>query len=288
MQRIDAHHHVWDLAVRDQPWMSGDGMGPIRRSYGIDEFVAEAAASGVGASVVVQTVTEITESEELLDLAADTPQIVGVVGWADLAAVDVGQQLDRLQSMRSGRWLVGIRSMVQYEPDPAWLQRPAVLAGLREVARRGLVNELLVLPGQLDAVTVAVREVPDGRFVLDHMAKPPIATTQWEPWATDLAEVAKCDNVVVKLSGLVTEAGWSTWTPALIRPYVEQVISVFGAGRILFGSDWPVCTLAASYGQVVALADDLIGGLSATQHEAIFGGNATATYTLDTTLLEAP
>ena len=288
MQRIDAHHHVWDLAVRDQPWMSGDGMGPIRRSYGIDEFIAEAAANGVGASVVVQTVTKIAETEELLDLAAGTRQVLGVVGWADLAAADIGAQLDRLQSMPSGRWLVGIRSMVQYEPDPEWLQRPAVLVGLREVAQRGLVNELLVLPHQLDAVAAAVREVPDGRFVLDHMAKPSIATGQWDPWASDLAEVAKCDNVVVKLSGLVTEAGWSTWTPALIRPYVEQAVSVFGAGRILFGSDWPVCTLAASYGQIVALADDLIGGLSATQHEAVFAGNATTIYSLDTTLLEAP
>ncbi|MEP7048518.1 MAG: amidohydrolase family protein [Ilumatobacteraceae bacterium] len=285
--RIDAHHHVWDLAVRDQPWMAAEAMEPIRRSFAIGELIVEAHANGFGSGVVVQSVTEIAETEELLDLAAGTPEVAGVVGWIDLGAIDVGDQLDRLQAMASGRWLRGIRSMVQYQPDPAWLQRPAVVAGMREVAGRGLVNELLVLPHQLERVIAAVHEVPDGRFVLDHLAKPEIAEGRWDPWASDLAAVAQCANVVVKLSGLVTEANWSTWSPAILRPYVDRAICAFGPGRVLFGSDWPVCTLAASYRQIVTLVEDLIAEFSADEQAAIFGGNAAATYTLDTTLLEA-
>jgi len=285
--RIDAHHHVWDLAVRDQPWMTGDLMAPIARSFGIDEFMTEAEANSVAASIVVQTVTEVAETGELLDLCAATQRVAGVVGWVDLAAADVGDQLDRLEARPSGEWLVGIRSLVQYEPDADWLGRPAVVAGLREVSRRGLVNELLVLPHQLPAVLGAAHEVPEGKFVLDHLAKPAIAASQWDPWASDLAAVARCSNVVAKVSGLVTEAVWSRWTPADIRPYLDHAISVFGPDRIVFGSDWPVCTLAASYTQVVELIEHGIGELSADERAAIFGGNAIATYTLNSSRLEA-
>ena len=174
-RRIDAHHHVWDLAVRDQPWMVADAMSPIRRSFDIDEFAVEAHRNGVDRSVVVQSVADLTETEELLDLAAASTLVAGVVGWIDVGAPDVGDQLDRLLARPSGSWLVGIRSLVQYEPDPGWLDRPAVLAGLREVARRGLCNELLVLPHQLSAVLDAIRRVTESRFVLDHLAKPQIA-----------------------------------------------------------------------------------------------------------------
>ncbi len=185
-RRIDAHHHVWDLAVRAQPWMSSegmssegmdsDGMAPIRRSFGVDEFDSVARAHGVSASVVVQTVADVAETEELLDLASVTPLVAGVVGWVDVTAQDVGDQLDCLLARSSGSWLVGIRSLVQYEPDPAWLTKRSVIVGLGEVAARGLCNELLVVPHQLDAVLTAVSEVSEGRFVIDHLAKPPIAS----------------------------------------------------------------------------------------------------------------
>jgi L-fuconolactonase len=286
--RIDAHHHLWDLTVRDQPWMTGDELAPIRRSFAIGEFLDEAAANGIDASVVVQAVAETAETEELLDVAAASPRVAGVVGWADLASSDVGDQLDRLQASASGTWLVGIRSLVQYEPDPAWLARSTVLAGLREVARRGLVNELLVSAHQLPAVLAAIRQVDDSQFVLDHLAKPAIAAAHWDPWATQLAAVAQCDNVITKMSGLVTEADWSHWTKADVRPYVDYALSVFGPGRIMFGSDWPVCTLAASYSQIVELTDHLLGGLSTSERDAIFGENAVVTYRLDSSLQETP
>ncbi|MEP7113161.1 MAG: amidohydrolase family protein [Ilumatobacteraceae bacterium] len=286
--RIDAHHHVWDLAVRDQPWMTGEVMAPISRSFGIDEFTAQARPCGIAASVVVQTVTDISETEELLDLAAASPCVVGVVGWVDLAAADVGDRLDRLRARASGSLLVGIRSMVQYEPDPEWLGRPSVIAGLREVARRGLVNELLVLPHQLDAVSRAASEVTDCRFVLDHLAKPPIASAAWQPWAAQLAAVAEHENVTAKISGLVTEADWGRWTTQDVQPYLDHAVSVFGTHRLAFGSDWPVCTLAASYQQVVELAEDFICQLTPGEQAAILGGNAAEIYSLDKSLQEEP
>ena len=176
--------------------------------------------------------------------------------------------------------MVGIRSLVQYEPDPGWLERPAVLTGLREVARRGLCNELLVLPHQLNAVVDATRRVAESRFVLDHLAKPPIAAGGWQPWADQLATLAHNDNISAKISGLVTEADWSTWTPSDIRPYVDHALSVFGPDRLIFGSDWPVCTLAASYRQVADLAKVFVAELSAGEQAAVAGGNATAIYSL--------
>lgn len=272
---------MWDLAIRDQPWMAGDGMAPIRRSFGVDEFAVQARASGIAASVVVQTVGEVAETEELLDLAAATPVVAGVVGYVDVGAPDAGDQLDRLLARPSGSLLVGIRSLVQYEPDPAWLSRPQVVAGLAEVARHGLCNELLILPHQLPAVLGAVSEVTESRFVLDHLGKPAIASAAWQPWATDLTALADRDNVSAKISGLVTEADWLSWTMESVQPYVDHALSVFGPRRLIFGSDWPVCTLAASYERVVDLAEQLLGGLAPDERAAVFGGNAADVYALD-------
>jgi L-fuconolactonase len=287
-RRIDAHHHVWDLTVRDQAWIAGDALAPIRRSFGIDEVAPEAAAAGVTATVVVQTVADTGETEELLDLADAAPLVAGVVGYVDLAAPDVGEQLDRLRERPSGSWLVGIRSLVQDEPDPGWLARPAVLAGLREVARRDLVYDLLVRVHQLSAACVAVTEVPEGRYVVDHLAKPDIASGAWEPWASGLAALAACGNVSAKLSGLVTEASWDNWTTGDLRPYVEYAVAAFGPDRLMFGSDWPVCTLAAPYGRVVTAVDELVAGLSTAERAAVMGATAATVYGLPDDLVEAP
>lgn len=278
--RIDAHHHVWDLTVRDQPWIAGPDMAAIRRSFAIGDLVGDATAAGVTGTVLVQTVADVAETEELLDLARAAPLVRGVVGYVDVAAPDVGDQLDRLLAGRSGEWLVGIRSLVQDEPDPTWLMRGKVLAGLRDVARRGLAFDLLVRPHQLDAAVGAVTEVSEGRFVLDHLAKPGIASGAWEPWASRLAALAEHENVSAKLSGLVTEARWASWSTEDLRPYVDHALATFGPDRLLFGSDWPVCTLAATYGTVVATLEELLVGLSVDERAAVFGGTAAATYHL--------
>lgn len=272
---------MWDLAAREQSWIVGDAMSPMRRNFAIGEFVETAQANAIERSVVVQTVSDTIETEELLDLAASCTFVAGVVGWVDVGAPDVGDQLDRLLARPSGGWLVAIRSLVQYEPDPAWLARPAVRAGLREVARRGLRNEFVVVPDQLDAVLAAVRDVTESRFVLDHLAKPAIGSATWQPWADQMAAVANCGNVSAKISGLVTEAVWSTWAPSDLRPYLDHALDTFGADRLVFGSDWPVCTLAATYAQVVEMAETFVADLSVDEQSAIFGGNATNVYELD-------
>ena len=260
--------------------MSGPELDPLRRNFDVADLTAAVARHDITATIVVQTVADLAETDELLDLAAEHTLIAGVVGYVDIAARDVGQQLDRLLTHPSGRWLVGVRSLVQYEMDPAWLGRPDVAAGISAVAERGLVHDLLILPHQIAATVDAVRAEPGGRFVIDHLAKPDIAAGPWEPWATGLAALAVNDNVVAKVSGLVTEADWATWTDDDIRPFVDHALQCFGPDRLLFGSDWPVCTLAASYAQIVSSIESFTSQLSADDCALVLGGTASATYSL--------
>ena len=278
--RIDAHHHLWDLAARPQPWMTGRRLAPLRRNFGVADLVAAMTGREMTGTVVVQAVADISETEELLDLAEQQPLIAGVVGFVDVAARDAGDQLDRLLDRQSGRWLVGIRSLVQYEPDPDWLSRPQVLDGLRAVAAHGLVHDLLILPHQIEAVEAAVSAVPEGRFVIDHLGKPQIADGAWERWAGDIATLARRDNVSAKVSGLVTEADWVAWTVDDLRPYVEHALAAFGPKRLMFGSDWPVCTVAATYERLVDSMLQLTSALSLAEQLAVFGDTATTVYSL--------
>lgn len=275
---VDAHHHVWDLAVRDQDWITGPAMAPIRRSFGLDDLRPEAAAQGVTATVLVQTVVGPDETPELLALADADPLVAAVVGWADLTSPSLADDLARLREGPGGRWLRGVRHQVQHEPDPAWLARPDVVRGLATVAAAGLVYELLVLPHQLPAAVEAVRAVPGGRFVLDHCAKPPVASGEVAPWAADVRALAAAGDVVCKLSGLVTEARWGDWRTADLRPYADVVLEAFGAERVAAGSDWPVCLLAASYGQVWDAVHDLTAGCSPDERRAVLHGTAARTY----------
>lgn len=276
---IDAHHHLWDLAAREYPWLAGAALAPIRRRYGVVELRAQTAKLGVHGTVLVQTVSAVEESVEFLGVAADHADLLrGVVGWVDLADPRVVDSLALLRGGRGGERLVGIRHQAESEPDPEWLVRPEVLRGLRAVADAGLRYDLLVLPHQLPAAVAAVRAVPEGRFILDHAAKPPIVGGKWEPWAGLLAELAGLPNVACKLSGLVTEADWRAWSPADIRPYAERVLELFGPDRVLFGSDWPVCELAAGYAEVFTLAEELCQALSQDERDMVFGGSAVRWY----------
>ncbi len=280
MPIVDAHHHLWDLRVRDQDWITGPEMAVLRRDFLLGDYQAEASAHGVRRSVVVQTVTVPGETPELLALAAGSDLIAGVVGWADLTAPGLADRIAELRGLPGGTKLAGLRHQVQSEPDPDWLSRPAVLRGLAAVAAANLVYDLVITAGQLAAATRAAAAVPDLVFVLDHLAKPPIAAGRIEPWAEDLRRLAALPNTVAKLSGLVTEADWRHWTPADLRPYAEAALAAFGPARLMFGSDWPVCTLAASYGEVLAAARDLTGQLSGAERAAVFEGTATSTYRL--------
>jgi L-fuconolactonase len=281
MSVVDAHHHVWDLAVRDQDWITGEAMAPIRRSFGMDDLRPAAAAEGVVATVLVQTVVTPDETPEFLELAQADPLVGAVVGWVDLTAPSVADDLARLRAGRGGSWLRGVRHQVQGEPDPDWLVRPDVLRGLRAVAEAGLVYELLVRPHQLPAAVRAVEAVPEGRFVLDHCAKPPIASGRLQPWADAVRALAARPNVSCKLSGLVTEADWRSWRPADLAPYADVVLSAFGADRVMVGSDWPVCLLAASYGRVLSAARELIAGCSDDERRAVLSRTAGRVYRID-------
>ncbi|MEV3856353.1 amidohydrolase family protein [Streptomyces sp. NPDC050095] len=271
---IDAHHHVWDLSVRDQDWITGPELAPIRRDFTLDDLAPDARAAGVEATVLVQTVTVAEETPEFLALAARSDLVAGVVGWTDLTRPDVAETLAALRQLPGGEHLVGIRHQVQGEPDPEWLLRPDVRRGLAAVADAGLVYDLVVLPHQLPACTKAAADHPELTFVLDHLGKPPIASGELDPWRSQVRALADRPNTVCKLSGMVTEADRATWTVETLRPYADTVLDAFGPRRVMFGSDWPVSTLAATYRQVVDAAVELVGGTD----EEVFAGTARRVY----------
>ncbi|GGS20734.1 amidohydrolase [Streptomyces aureoverticillatus] len=278
---VDAHHHVWDLDVRDQEWITGPAMAPIRRTFTTDDLAPHARAAGVGATVLVQTVTVPEETPEFLALAAGSDLVTGVVGWTDLTRPDVAETLAALAELPGGDRLVGIRHQAQAEPDPEWLLRPDVRRGLAAVAAAGLAYDLVVLPHQLPACARAAADHPGLTFVLDHLGKPPVATSAREPWATSLRALAALPNTTAKLSGLVTEADWTSWTPASLRPYTDTALEAFGPSRLMFGSDWPVCELAATYEQVVEAAQEVTAALSDTERAQVFAGTARRVYGLE-------
>ena len=256
-------------------------MTAIRRDFATGDLTAAATGAGIDRTVLVQVLADAAETGEFLALAAGCDLIAAVVGWADLTSPRVEEELRTLRAARGGHLLAGIRHLVQAEPDPAWLTRADVLAALRVVAGQRLTYDLLVRPHQLPAAITAVRTVPELTFVLDHAGKPPIASGTLQPWASLIRELAAEPNVFCKLSGLVTEAAPDTWKLDDLRPYAEVVLDAFGASRVMFGSDWPVCLLASSYDGVAAAARDLTAGLSAAERDAVFGGTATRAYRLE-------
>lgn len=275
---VDAHHHVWDLSVRDQDWIPEDS--PLRRTFTVADLAPEARAAGVDRTVLVQTVTVPEETPEFLALAAGHDLIAGVVGWVDLTRPDIADELARLRDVPGGDHLKGIRHQVQGEPDPEWLLRPDVRRGLAAVAAAGLVYDLVVLPRQLPACARAAAALPELTFVLDHLGKPPIASGALDPWSADLGALAALPNTVAKLSGLVTEADPAAWKADDLRPYTLTALDAFGPHRLMFGSDWPVCTLAATYAEVTDSAWELLGGLGEQEREEVFAGTATRVYGL--------
>jgi L-fuconolactonase len=276
MTVIDAHHHVWDLSVRDQDWITGSSMAAIRRTFTIDDLLPHTRSAGIDATVVVQTVPVAEETPEMLALAASSPLVAGVVGWTDLASPRIADSLARLAALPGGEYLVSIRHPVEYEQDPDWLRRPDVIRGLRAVAAAGLCYDVLAEPHQIPAASYAAAAVPGLTMVLDHAGKPPIGT-DLSGWTAAIAGFAALPNTVCKLSGLVTEAPDAA-PPAAFSPVADVVLDVFGAARVMFGSDWPVCLLASSYDGVNSLARSLVAALPETERAAVFGGTAARVY----------
>jgi L-fuconolactonase len=276
---VDAHHHFWDPMRAEYPWLTEE-LATIRRPFGPADLAPLLAASGIEATVLVQTRSSLDETREFLATADATPFIRGVVGWVDLTDPAVDDAIADLRQGPGGDHLVGIRHQVHDEADPRWLLRDDVRRGIGAVGRAGLVYELLVRSRELPAAREIVASIPEVRFVVDHLAKPPIREGTLRPWADLVASFARLPNVWWKLSGLVTEANWRDWKPADLAPFVDHALDILGPGRLIFGSDWPVCLLAASYEEVVVTARGLVAGLTDAEQAAIFGENARVVYRL--------
>lgn len=244
---IDSHHHLWRMSRGDYGWLAPE-LGVLYRDYEPEELAELLGDAGVAKTVLVQAAETEAETRFLLELADRHDFIAGVVGWLDFEADDFGERLDAL---RTHRKLVGLRPMLQGLADDAYVLRPKVLGNLERLADAGLALDVLTYPRHLRHVAAALRRVPTLRAVLDHLSKPPIASGVLDPWRGLLAEVAANPLVSCKVSGLVTEANPATWTEADLEPYVVHALETFGADRLMWGSDWPVCLLAAPYGRVL-------------------------------------
>jgi L-fuconolactonase len=277
---VDAHHHLIDPRRRRYPWISPE-MAAIDRPFGPAELERELAAAGIERSIVIQSIASVDETEELLATSASVPFIAGVVGWVDLTDTDVAVAIDRLVNGTGGHRLVGIRHQVHDEPDPDWLARTAVRRGLAAVEAADLCYDLLVRARELPAALDLARARPGLRLVIDHLAKPPIRSGDLTAWAARIRPFGELPNVWCKLSGIVTEADWTTWRLADLLPAVETALDTLGPERLLFGSDWPVCLVAATYAEVATAARELTAKLSPTERASIFGGATQCVYRLE-------
>ena len=275
--RIDAHHHLWDLDVRPQSWTAR--FPELQRSFAFEHLRPALEKAGIEATVVVQTAPLLQETRELLELASRIRQIRGVVGWVDLQREDVADQVSALRAGPGGHLLVGIRHGVQDEPDPRFLARPAVRHGLSMLAELDLTYDMLVRGPQLQAVIDVAAALPSLRIVLDHFGKPDLRRGVSNAWRRHMTELATHPSVAVKLSGLVTEAG-PGWTLTDLRPAVQHVLQAFGPTRIIMGSDWPACLPAANYQRVIDAERELILACSPGERARIEGGTATQWYRL--------
>ncbi len=278
MERIDAHQHFWKYHPVRDAWIT-DEMTAIQRDFLPDDLKPILDANGVSGCVAVQADQSEGETLFLLDLAERYPFVKGVVGWVDLQAVDVAE---RLMYFRQYPKLKGFRHIVQSEQDPHFLLRPAFLNGVESLGKQGYTYDLLVKPHQLEATLEFVRSLPTQPLVIDHLAKPGIQAGIREPWAAQMAAIAKHEHVYCKLSGMVTEADWKRWKPADFRFYIQHILHVFGPERVMFGSDWPVCRLAADYEQVVELVAEVASGFAAHEQQSIWYQCAADFYGLNT------
>jgi len=278
---VDAHQHFWSAPLDRYPWMT-DKLAAIRRPFGPRDLAPLLKENHVDRTVVVQARMDLQETQELLALAAANDFVAGVVGWVDLTDPGVAATLGELRSGPNGSKLVGIRHQVHDEEDPNWLLRPDVQRGIAAVSEGDLAYDFLVRTRELPAAYETASRFPRMRFVIDHMAKPPIRSGDLDAWKQGIVKMAELSNVSCKLSGLVTEADWTHWTKEQLVPVITYVVEQFGWGRCIFGSDWPVCLLAASYSQVLELLRSGLRGV--VRHprdaDAVLGPNAERVYRL--------
>lgn len=273
MSRIDAHQHYWSLSRGDYGWLT-PALSPIYRDFGPADLKPLLADHGIGGTIAVQAAPTEAETRFLLDIAEREDSVAGVVGWTDFEAADAPEAIARLSADRT---LAGLRPMVHDIADPRWLEGPALSAAFEAMTAHRLVFDALLKPRHLEPMLRVVERHPELSVVIDHGAKPDLASGDLEQWRHGIAALARHRQVVCKLSGLVTEAA-PGWTIATLRPAVEHLLDCFGPQRLLWGSDWPVVTLACDYRCWFETSERLLAGLSATEREAVFGGNAARIY----------
>jgi len=274
--KIDAHQHFWKYSKEQYPWI-GEGMEVLAQDRLPDDLNPLLEENGIGGTVAVQARQVVEETEALLTMAEEYDFIRGVVGWVDLRSPYVEAQLDQFKDRAK---MVGVRHVVQDEPDDLFVLREDFMRGIGKLKAYDLVYDILIFPRQLAAAIELVERFPEQAFILDHMAKPYIKDKQMSPWQSDIKKLASFENVSCKISGMVTEADWHNWTAEDFRPYLEVVLEAFGTDRLTIGSDWPVCTLAGQYGNVLSIADDFIAQLSDNEQKAIWQGNPARIYGL--------
>lgn len=276
LKKLDTHQHFWKYDPREYDWID-DRMGVLKRDFLPEHLRPELERLGFDGCVAVQARQTLDETRFLLELADRHPFIVGVVGWVDLRGQDVHAQLERFKGHEK---LVGIRHIVQGEPDDRFLLRPDFCRGIEALQAAGLAYDILIYPRHLTVALEFVKRFPGMRFVLDHLAKPEVKAGEIRLWSQDLKALAALPNVCCKLSGLVTEADWSGWTADQLRPYIDVAFDCFGPERLMIGSDWPVCTLAADYARTMSVVLDCLEGRPHAERDAVLGGNARRFWTL--------
>jgi L-fuconolactonase len=274
--RIDAHQHFWDLNRFSYPWMP-PAPSPLRRNFLPEDLQPILVRNSFDGSVVVQATTSPGEAPWLLQLAETHRMVLGVVAWVNLTDPQLGNTLDKLQPHPKFK---GVRHPVHDEPDDRWLLRPDVLRGLKELERRKVPYDLLLRPQHLPVAIELIDHVPSLKMVVDHISKPLIAKGQMEGWAQNMERIAKAQQIHVKLSGMITEAEWKTWTADHLRPYVQHVWKLFGPDRCMFGSDWPVCLLAGIWKEVLAGLTQALGPIPQAERNKVMGETAARFYAL--------
>jgi L-fuconolactonase len=274
--KIDAHQHFWHYTPSEYPWIN-DSMVILKRDFLPEDLQPLLIRQGFDGSLAIQARQSLEETTWLLQLADQDNFIKGVVGWLDLCSPDLEKQLDQYAGHPK---LVGVRHVLQDEPDGRFVLREDFQEGIGKLANYKLVYDILITSKQLPQTIQFVRNFPGQAFVLDHIAKPGINAREIHPWKQNIEKLADRGNVYCKISGMVTEAGWYNWKPADFKPYLDIVVNAFGTKRLMIGSDWPVCTLAGTYHDVISLAGDYFSHFSLHEQEMLFGTNALKTYSL--------
>lgn len=275
MQKIDGHIHFWDYDSGQHAWITEE-MAVLRRNFLPEDILPLLSAQDMAGCMLVQVNQTEKENDFFLKLASEHNFVKGIVGWVDLCAADISDRLDVYRQSK----IKGFRHILQGDPDRSFMLRPDFKRGIGALLDFGFTYDLLIHPDQLSFAGELVRSFPRQPFILDHLAKPEIRHSALTQWKKDITDISRMENVYCKLSGMITEAHWNSWSKETLIPYIDVVVDCFGMQRILFGSDWPVCLLAGSYEEVVGAVEDYFSAFSKTEQENLFGGNAIAFYGL--------